>query len=126
MNSIRTDLLIGVVGVCASGKSTLIKGLIQQGYRCRHIAQEHSYVPDMWYRLSRPDILIFLQVSYETTLKRKNLNWNKSEYETQLQRLQHARQNAHIVIDTDLLTPEELVARTLSEIQSLTGNSHSS
>ncbi|HNS07503.1 MAG TPA: hypothetical protein PKZ26_01010 [Anaerolineaceae bacterium] len=118
--------MIGVVGVCASGKSTLIKGLIQQGYRCRHIAQEHSYVPDMWYRLSRPDILIFLQVSYEITLKRKNLNWNKSEYETQLQRLQHARQNAHIIIDTDLLTPEELVARTISEIQSLTGNSHSS
>ncbi|HNR01225.1 MAG TPA: hypothetical protein PKK59_01680 [Anaerolineaceae bacterium] len=113
-------LLIGIVGVCASGKSTLIKGLIDKGYQCRHIAQEHSYVQDMWQRITRPDILIYLHVSFETTLRRKNLNWTKEEYEIQLERLQHARQNAHIHIDTELLTPEELVARAVFEIGSLT------
>jgi len=125
MNSTTTHLLIGVVGVCASGKSTLVKGLNQQGYQCRHIAQEHSYVPDMWNRLTRPDILIFLQVAYETTLKRKNLNWTRKEYETQLERLQHARQNAQIIIETDLLTPEELISRAVVAIQTISGNNQS-
>ncbi len=120
MNSTTTHLLIGVVGVCASGKSTLVKGLNEKGYQCRHIAQEHSYVPDMWYRITRPDILIFLQVSYETTLRRKNLDWTRKEYEIQFERLHHARQNAQIIIETDLLTPEELISRAVIAIQSIT------
>ncbi len=56
--------LIGVVGPCAAGKTTLVSGLRQAGYEVRHIAQEHSYVADMWKRLTNPDILIYLHVSY--------------------------------------------------------------
>jgi len=111
--------LIGVVGVCASGKSTLIKALSAEGLRCRHIAQEHSYVQDMWRRLTNPDILIYLEVSYEKTLERKRLNWTRAEYEVQLQRLQHAREHAEIHINTDPLTPSELLSIALSRIEKL-------
>jgi len=116
---LKSDPLIGVVGVCASGKSTLIKALTAQGYRCRHIAQEHSYVPDMWQRLTKPDILIFLEVSYEKTLERKKLNWTRAEYETQLHRLRHAFEHAEIHIDTESLDPRQLVERVTAELTSL-------
>ncbi len=71
-------LLIGVVGPCAAGKSTLIAGLTRLGYRTRHIAQEHSYVKDMWQRLTNPDILVFLDASYPTTCQRRKLDWTRS------------------------------------------------
>ena len=116
---LNNDLLIGVVGVCASGKSTLISGLTREGFRCRHIAQEHSYVSDMWRLLTKPDILIFLEVSYEKTLERKPLNWTYEEYEIQLQRLQHAFEQADIHINTNPLTPAELVTTALNEIHKL-------
>lgn len=115
----KIDPLIGVVGVCASGKSTLIKALSGAGYRCRHIAQEHSYVKEMWRLLTKPDILIFLEVSYEKTLERKQLNWTREEYEIQLQRLQHAYEHADIHINTDLLSPAELLNTALHEIHNL-------
>lgn len=111
-----SDLLVGIVGVCASGKSTLIRLLSQHGIRCRHIAQEHSYVPDMWRRLTHPDILIFLEVSYEVTLKRKNLNWTLEEYQEQLKRTRHAYEHANIRIQTDHLTPSELESEVLERI----------
>ncbi|PKN98190.1 MAG: hypothetical protein CVU42_13180 [Chloroflexi bacterium HGW-Chloroflexi-4] len=101
--------LIGIVGVCSSGKSTLIIELQRLGYSCRHIAQEHSYVPNMWQRLTNPDILIYLSASYETTLARRKLNWTLREYQIQLDRLEHAREQAHIHINTDLLTVPEVV-----------------
>ena len=57
-------LIIGVVGPCAAGKTTLVAALREMGYNVRHIAQEHSYVPYMWQRLAKPDLLIYLDVSY--------------------------------------------------------------
>ncbi len=94
-------MLIGVVGPCGAGKSSLVAGLQARGYTVRHIAQEHSYVPDMWKRLTNPDILIFLEVSYENTIIRRKLNWTIEEYNEQLRRLRHARQYANLVLDTN-------------------------
>jgi guanylate kinase len=107
-------LLIGVVGPCGSGKSTLIVGLEKHGYRCRHIAQEHSYVKYMWQRITNPDILIFLQCSYENSTARRKLNWLPADYEEQQRRLSHAREHAHIIMDTNLLNPDEVLARVLT------------
>lgn len=121
MDTPNPEFLIGVVGVCASGKSTLIKGLTALGYNCRHIAQEHSYVQEMWERITNPDILIYLSVSYEKTLERKALNWTIVEYDIQLSRLQHAREHAQIHIGTDPLTPEELINIAIKEIDKLSG-----
>lgn len=111
--------LIGIVGVCASGKSTLINELQRLGYCCRHIAQEHSYVPNMWQRLTNPDVLVYLSASYETTLARRNLNWTRHEYQVQLDRLIHARQNAHVIIDTDKLSVNEVVQTARDGIDNL-------
>ncbi len=121
MDTPNPEFLIGVVGVCASGKSTLIKGLTALGYNCRHIAQEHSYVQDMWARITGPDILIYLNVSYAKTMERKSLNWTIVEYDIQLSRLQHAREHAQIHIDTDPLSPEELIILAIKEIDILSG-----
>jgi len=97
------EKLIGVVGPCAAGKTTLVANLRRLGYRAKHIAQEHSYVPYMWQKITQPDILIFLEVSYENTLLRRKLSWSRDEYNEQLIRLVHARQHADLVIDTNLL-----------------------
>jgi deoxyadenosine/deoxycytidine kinase len=113
-----SDLKIGIVGPCAAGKSTLIAGLRQRGYQAKHIAQEHSYVPDMWKRLTNPDVLIYLDVSYPVTLQRRALDWTESEYLIQVNRLAHARQHADLWIDTDSLKPEDIIERVIQWIES--------
>ena len=107
-------LKVGVVGPCASGKTTLTTGLNQSGYNARHIAQEHSYVPSMWQRLTNPDILIYLHVSYPLTIQRRTLDWTENEYSEQIFRLRHAREHADLFIDTDNRTPSEVLEQALS------------
>jgi guanylate kinase len=114
--SIR-KILIGVVGPCGSGKSTLTAGLTRLGYRSRHIAQEHSYVKDMWQRLTMPDILVFLDASYLSTCQRRKLNWTEAEWQEQQHRLRHARANADLYLDTDGLSVEEVLERVLDFVQ---------
>jgi deoxyadenosine/deoxycytidine kinase len=103
--------LIGVVGPCGSGKSTLTASLARLGYCSRHIAQEHSYVKDMWQRLTNPDILIFLDASWHVTCQRLNLNWTEAEWQEQQFRLRHARENADLYLDTDKLSIDEVLER---------------
>ena len=114
MDSEPASPLIGVVGPCGSGKSTLVEGLTKNGFRCRHIAQEHSYVKQMWQIITKPDVLIFLDVTYENTILRRKLNWNREEYEEQLRRLGHAYQHADLVIDTNGLTPAQVAEEILA------------
>lgn len=115
--STRDTLLIGVVGPCGSGKSTLVQALEAEGYRCRHIAQEHSYVPYMWQRLTAPDLLIFLGASFPVCTARRRLRWSESDYLEQLRRLSHAREHADIVIETDELTPDGVRSAALTFIR---------
>lgn len=112
-------LLIGVVGPCGSGKSTLITGLNQHGYACRHIAQEHSYVPAMWQIITKPDFLIYLHASFQTSTARRKLNWVESDHAEQLRRLSHAREHAHIIINTDDLTPGRILQQALDFLKDL-------
>ena len=109
---------IGVVGPCGAGKSSLVAGLKAEGFLVRHIAQEHSYVPDMWKRLTNPAILIYLDVSYENTIRRRKLDWTYAEYAEQLRRLCHARQHADLYLDTNALTLDEVLATALIYIKS--------
>lgn len=111
------EILIGVVGSCGTGKSELVTRLRDLGYKTHHIAQEHSFTPTMWQEITHPDLLIYLHVSYQETLKRKNFKWSEKEYKEQLKRLEHARANADIVIDTDPLTPDEVFEIALASIQ---------
>jgi thymidylate kinase len=106
-------LLIGIVGPCGAGKSTLLAGLERHGYACRHIAQEHSYVQAMWQIITRPDILIYLHASFPVSTARRRLNWERRHHDEQMRRLEHARQHAHLSIDTDDLTPESVLQKAL-------------
>ena len=109
--------MIGVVGPCAAGKSTLIEGLTRLGYRTRHIAQEHSYVKDMWQRLTNPDVLVFLDASFATTHRRRKLNWTEADWQEQQRRLQHARENADVYLETDNLSAEEVLMRVVEGVK---------
>lgn len=117
----ETRLKIGVVGACGTGKSELVSRLNQHGYYALQIAQEHSFVPGMWQKLSKPDILIYLQASYRTTILRKKFHWTENEYQEQLHRLRHAKANADLIVDTDQLTLDEvfrLVGLKLIDLES--------
>jgi RNase adaptor protein for sRNA GlmZ degradation len=113
MNEDESSPLIGIVGPCGSGKSTLIAGLEPLGYRCRHIAQEHSYVQAMWQIITKPSLLIFLDVSFENSTARRKLNWQRQDFDEQMRRLTHARQHANLIIDTDGLTPQQVLAQAV-------------
>jgi hypothetical protein len=111
---IKPKPLVGIVGPCASGKSTLCNRLSIKGINARHIAQEHSYVPAMWEIITQPDVLVFLAVSYLMTIQRSNLDWTILEYQEQLYRLRHADEHADLHIDTDNLSPESIERLVIS------------
>ena len=114
-----TKSLIGVVGPCGSGKSTLIAGLESYGYTCRHIAQEHSYVQAMWQIITKPDILIYLEASFPISTARRKLNWQKKDHDEQIHRLAHARDHANLFVDTDDLTPEQVLQKVLDYLKEI-------
>ncbi len=101
--------MIGITGPCGAGKSTLARGLQKCGYQARAIVQEHSYVPDMWQRLTKPDILIYLQASCQAGKIRRRLNWTEAEWEEQQRRLAHAREHADLSLDTERLGIEQVL-----------------
>jgi len=111
--------LLGIVGVCAAGKSTLISGLKERGFRVKHIAQEHSYVQDMWKRLTNPDLLIFLDASYPVTLARRQFNWTEADWLEQQRRLKHAREHADLYIDTDDLSADQVLATVIAFVEKI-------
>lgn len=95
----------------------MVRRLEELGCQARHIAQEHSFAPNMWQRFSHPDVLIFLEVSYPLTMARKNFRWSEKEYRTELARLDHARRHADLVIETDDLTLDEVLANVLEFLE---------
>lgn len=106
---------VAVVGPCAAGKSTLIAALQAAGYQTHHPAQEHSYVPDMWQRMTHPDALIYLDVSYAVSrLRRPHQDRGPEEFEAQRQRLAHARAHCDLYLDTSELTADRVSEAALA------------
>lgn len=106
---------IAIVGPCSAGKSTLRRTLQAAGYpNIANPAQEHSYVQDMWQKITRPDILLFLDVDYPTSAARRpGTDLGEKRVIEQKKRLAHAREHADFYIDTSGRTPEEVAAAAL-------------
>lgn len=110
------DAVLGIVGPCASGKTTLVASLRELNFQVRHIAQEHSYVPEMWKIIAKPDLLIYLDVSFKQSILRTNTTWTKKIFEKQIHRLEHAREHADIYINTEDLTPQQVLNLVLDHL----------
>ena len=106
------DRLIVVVGPCASGKTTLVRGLQSCGYRAMVSGQEHSEIPTLW-RRSAPDVTIGLNVDLATIRRRRSAGWSESIYRRQQERLRHAFASAAIVLDTAIMGPEQTLQAAL-------------
>jgi hypothetical protein len=102
--------------VCASGKSVLVKELCALGYDARHVAQEHSYVPDMWQRLSRPQVLVLLDASLATVRQRRDPSFPAALLQEQRRRLRHARRHCQIYVCTDPLTEDQVLAQVVAAL----------
>lgn len=120
MNDPDPPLRVAVVGPCASGKSTLVKALTAAGYEARHPAQEHSYVADMWQRLTKPDVLVYLDLSYEASRARRPYHdIGQDGLATQHERLRHAREHCDLYVDTSAMLPKAVAERVLMFLREL-------
>jgi len=107
--------LIKVVGVSASGKSTLVAGLRKRGYNARPASQEHSQVPTMWRRIRPPALLIYLEIDLPTQRQRRpDVVWSARWLATEEKRLAHARQHADLILDTRRMQAADVLARVLA------------
>jgi RNase adaptor protein for sRNA GlmZ degradation len=111
--------LIKVVGISASGKSTLVGTLRQLGYNARAASQEHSEVSYMWQRIHPPQVLIYLYADLATQQERRpDVQWSEAWLETEEKRLQHARDHADLFVDTRGLLPAETANQVVAYLQS--------
>jgi hypothetical protein len=110
--------LIKVVGVSASGKSTLVAGLRQAGYDARPVSQEHSNVPDLWRQFEPPRYLIYLSVSLDSQqLRRPDVTWTASNRRTEEARLAHAREHADLRIDTTHFSARDVLRLACTDLR---------
>lgn len=111
---------VAVVGTCGAGKTTLVAGLCALGYEARECVQEHSYVPTMWQRISRPDVLIYLDVSLPVIEQRKpRSDWKQAILDEQHRRLAHAKAHCHLYLHTDELTLQQVLSRVVDFLRQL-------
>ena len=106
---------IAIVGPCVSGKTELVNALRADGFEARHVVQEHSYVPEMWERISHPDVLIYLDVDYTAAkARRPYIDWGPERLREQAVRLAHAREHCDLYVDTSDLSKDEVRERVLA------------
>jgi dienelactone hydrolase len=104
---------IVVVGVCSSGKSTLVRALRERGFSVFACAQEHSGVPYLWQR-SEPDVLVYLDASIHTIRQRRRAKWRQAMLDEERHRLAHAREHCDLYIPTDGLSPHDVASRVIT------------
>ncbi|MCL5971374.1 MAG: hypothetical protein M1499_02285 [Firmicutes bacterium] len=100
---------IVLVGVCASGKTTASQGLAKCGITARAVAQEHSMISNLYQR-SGTGLVVVLVANWSTVHRRRRLAWERNFYRTEWNRLTRSRQDAKLILHTDSLTREEVVA----------------
>lgn len=110
---------MGIVGPCGAGKSTLTRALQARRIAAREIAQEHSGVPSMWQRITRPRYLVYLDVSREVAERRLGQRFPPDAWQEMMDRLAHARAHADLIVETDTLTPDEVADRVLEFLREI-------
>lgn len=109
-------MLVAIVGVCASGKTTLVKGLREAGIDAYNVAQEHSCIKKFWNR-KKPDLLVMIDATLSAIKKRRFVTWDEKRLEIQHERLRDARENANLYIQTDELSREEVLQTIITFIR---------
>lgn len=109
-------MLIAIVGVCASGKSTLVKELNEVGFNAYNVAQEHSCIKKFWNRRG-PDFLVMIDASLDAIKNRREIVWGETRLALQYERLRDAKENADLYIQTDLLSKEEVLQKVIDFIR---------
>ena len=106
-------LRVAVVGSCASGKTSVVARLREHQIDAWAVAQEHSAIQELWRHLG-PDRLVFLDTTIETVrIRRQDDNWPEWIFNLQQERLADARHHADVIVPTDDLTLDDVVARIL-------------
>jgi hypothetical protein len=107
---------VAVVGSCASGKTSVVARLRGHGIDAWAVAQEHSAIQELWRHLG-PDRLVFLDTTIQTVrARRQDDNWPEWIFNLQQERLADARANADVVVPTDGLTLDDVVATILEAL----------
>ena len=99
---------IAVVGVCASGKTTLVQGLKDAGFDAYNVAQEHSCIRAFWNK-HHPDILVMIDATLPAIKKRRRVSWTEERLVAQHERLRDAREHADLYLQTDDLSAAEVL-----------------
>jgi ABC-type glutathione transport system ATPase component len=116
LNDLPEQTTLAIVGPCGAGKTSLADSLQDLGINARQIAQEHSFAPAMWQKMTKPDFLIYLDVSYTVSTNRKQFTWTEEEFSEQIRRLRHARDHCDIYVHTDHLSPGQVLEQVLIEL----------
>lgn len=82
-------------------------------------------MPTMWQRITRPDLLIYLDVSQTVAGQRRSAESQVVWWDKLIQRLQHARQHADLRIQTDDLSAGEVLTTALAFLRQHAGCSQS-
>lgn len=102
-----------LVGVCAAGKTTASELLDAYGIPAKPVAQEHSFIKSL-YRRSGRHPLVVLEASWATVHRRRRINWDWAFYREEWRRVSEARNEAGLILQTDVLSREQ-VAATISQ-----------
>ena len=107
---------IVIVGPCASGKTTLVRGLWAHGYpMARVVAQEHSGVSDLWKLRGQAEVLIYLDAQLDTIAARqRRTDWTPDYLAEQHRRLRGAWLACGLYLPTDDLQPAEVLERVIT------------
>jgi hypothetical protein len=110
--------IIKVVGVSASGKSTLVRALREQGYDARAVSQEHSHSATLWKQFDVPRVLIYLDSTLEAQQQRRpDVTWDAGNLAVERQRLHNAYAEADLRIDTAQLSGADVLRMTLAYLR---------
>ena len=94
---------IAIVGICASGKTTLVRGLREAGYDAYNVAQEHSCIHDF-----------MIDATLAAVHKRRVVYWGQDRIDMQHERLADARKHADLYIQTDHLDAEAVKNKVIN------------